>query len=76
MSTSSVLNLVVTDANILLGLFSHTTQEISIGQFELGFLSRATEINTQILLVNVHTEGITVSRSLLPVIATHTYFSL
>lgn len=60
MSTSCVPNLVVTDANILLGLFSHMTQEISLGQFELGFLSRVTEINTQILLVNVHTKGITV----------------
>ena len=65
----------LTDANILLGLFSHMTQEISLGQFELGFLSCATEINTQILLVNVHTEGITVIEASSG-ISTHTYSSL
>lgn len=76
MLTASALDLVVTDANVLPGLSSQMTQGISLGQFELGFLSCATEINTQILLVNVQTEGITVSRSLLPGISTHTYTSL
>lgn len=55
MSTISVLDLVVLDANITLRLFSHLILYISIGQCELGFLPWATKISTQIPLENVKT---------------------